>query len=74
MLHIEQMLENKTNLVIEKQQQIPRDILAKKQCKKAIKSRHCGKSNVSTPIPNIKKVRKETLQQQEQEKEDNGKR
>ena len=43
MLHIEQMFENKINSFIEKQQQIPRDIMAKKQCKNAIKSRHRGK-------------------------------
>ena len=63
MLHIEQKLENKINLVIEKQQQIPDQIKTSRQ-----------KSNVSTPIPNMKKTTKETLQQQEQEKEDNEKR
>ena len=63
LLHIEQKLENKINLVIEKQQQIPDQIKTSWQ-----------KSNVSTPIPNMKKIMKETLQQQEQEKEDNEKR
>ena len=61
MLHIEQKLENKINLVIEKQQQIPDQIKTS-----------CQKSNVPTPIPNMK-IMKETLQQQEQEKEDNEK-
>ena len=59
MLHIEQKLENKINLVIEKRQQLPDQIKTS-----------CQKSNVPTPIPNMKKVMKETLQQQEQEKED----
>ena len=62
-LHIEQKLENKINLVIEKQQQIPEQIKTSFQ-----------KSNVPPPIPNMKKIMKETLQQQEQEKEDNEKR
>ena len=62
-LHIEQKLENKINLVIEKQQQIPQQIKTSWQ-----------KSNVPPPIPNMKKIMKETLQQQEQEKEDNEKR
>ena len=62
-LHVEQKLENKINLVIEKPQQIP------EQIKTSWK-----KSNVPTPIPSMKKKLKETLQQQEQEKEDNEKR
>ena len=45
MLHIEQKLENKINLVIEKQQQIPDQIKTSWQ-----------KSNVPTPIPNMKKI------------------
>ena len=49
-LHIEQKLENKINLVIEKQQQIPEQIKTSRQ-----------KSNVPPPIPNIKKIMKETL-------------
>ena len=62
-LHIEQKLENKIILFIEKQQKIPEQIKTSRQ-----------KSNVPPLIPNIKKTMKETLQQQEQEKEDNEKR
>ena len=62
-LHIEQKLENKINLVIEKQQQLTEQIKTSWQ-----------KSNVPPPIPNMKKITKETLQQQEQEKEVNEKR
>ena len=60
MLHTEHKLENKINLVIEKQQQIPDQNKTSWQ-----------KSNVSTPIPNMKKIMKEALQQQKQEKKDN---
>ena len=59
-LHTEQKLEIKINLVIEKQQQMPEQIKTSWQ-----------KCNVSPPVPNMKKKMKETLQQQEQEKEDN---
>ena len=62
-LQIEQKLENKINLVIEKPQQIPEQTKTSWQ-----------KSNVPPPIPNMKKIMNETLQQQEQEKEDNEKR
>ena len=62
-LDFEQKLERKNNLVIEKLQQILEQIKTLLQ-----------KSNVPTPIPNMKKIMKETLQQQEQEKEDNEKR
>ena len=62
-LDFEQKLERKIILVIEKQQQIPEQIKTSWQ-----------KSNVPPPIPNMKKIMKETLQQQEQEKEDNEKR
>ena len=61
-LHIEQKLYNKISLVTGKQHQIPEQI--KTTSKKAI----------PTPITNMKKIMKETLQQQEQEKEDNEKR
>ena len=56
-LHIEQRLEKKTNLVIEKQQQIPQRIKTSFQ-----------KSNVPPPIPNMKKIRKQTLQQQDKKR------
>ena len=61
-LDFQQKLEIKINLVIEKQHQIPEQIKTSLQ-----------KSNVPPSIPNMKKIMKETLQQQEREKEDNEK-
>ena len=62
-LYLEQKIESKINLVIEKQQQILEQIKTSWQ-----------KSNVPPRILNTKKIMKETLQQQEQEKEDSEKR
>ena len=62
-LHIEQKLEDIFNLVIEKQQQKPERIKTSWQ-----------KSDVPPPIPNMKEIMEESLQQQEQKKVDNEKR